>query len=123
MNSMEFNQVMCHQIDSCTDMLGCKAAEYATDDRLHNFKIAAEMQNCNQKQALAGMMAKHTVSIYDMCNSGASYSREQWSEKITDHMNYLILLRAMVEEELEGQTTYYADGSPVRVVEVGMDND
>lgn len=47
------------------------------------------------------MMAKHTVSIYDMCNSGLKYPIELWNEKITDHINYLLLLRAIIEEEIE----------------------
>ena len=45
------------------------------------------------------MMAKHTVSVYDMCNIGDNYPLELWSEKITDSINYLILLRALVEEK------------------------
>jgi hypothetical protein len=57
-------------------------------------------------EACAGMMAKHTVSIYDMCGSEEPFYAEQWDEKITDHINYLILLRAIVyemaEEEPEG---------------------
>ena len=47
------------------------------------------------------MMAKHTVSIYDMCNSGQKYPIELWNEKITDHINYLLLLRAIIEDEIE----------------------
>lgn len=46
-------------------------------------------------------MAKHTVSIYDMARSDDSFSLEKWDEKITDHINYLILLRAVVVEENE----------------------
>ncbi len=45
------------------------------------------------------MMAKHTVSIYDMCRSPEDISVDVWSEKITAHINYLILLRAIVQEE------------------------
>jgi hypothetical protein len=44
------------------------------------------------------MMAKHTVSIYDMCNSGKEYSIDMWNEKITDSINYLLLLRALIED-------------------------
>lgn len=88
MKTEQFNQIV-------------KAKEYATDDRLHNFKVAAELENCTPRQALAGMMAKHTVSIYDMCRSDVKFSDDQWNEKITDHINYLLLLRAIVEEENE----------------------
>lgn len=101
MKTEQFNQVVEEQLKRCTDVLIVKAKEYATDDRLHNFKIAASLQNCTPRQALVGMMAKHTVSIYDMCKSNNEYSIDQWNEKITDHLNYLLLLRAIVEEENE----------------------
>ena len=106
MNSEQFGYVVQAQLELCQDMLEGKAAEYATDlDRLHNFKVAAELGAVTPMQALGGMMAKHTVSIYDMINSGHPYSPELWTEKITDHINYLILLRAIVTEEIvESQT-------------------
>lgn len=46
------------------------------------------------------MMAKHIVSLYDMCFAeGISYSLDTWNEKITDSLNYLFLLKAIVKEE------------------------
>ena len=100
MNSEWFEKVIKKQIKSCEDVLIGKAKEYATDDdRLHNFKNAAGMMSCDPKEALAGMMAKHTISIYDMCRSGKDYPIELWNEKITDHINYLLLLKAIVEED------------------------
>ena len=100
MNSEWFEKVIKEQIKTCEDVLISKAKEYATDDdRLHNFKNAAGMMSCDPKEALAGMMAKHTISIYDMCRSGKDYPIELWNEKITDHINYLLLLKAVVEEE------------------------
>lgn len=101
MKTEQFNQVVEEQLKRCKDILIVKAREYATDDRLHNFKVAAELENCTPRQALAGMMAKHTVSIYDMCRSDVKFSDNQWNEKITGHINYLLLLRAIVEEENE----------------------
>ena len=75
-----------------------KSKEYSTDeDKLHNFKVAAAIQNVTPIQALAGMMCKHTVSIYDMCQGG-TYSDEMWDEKIGDSINYLLLLRALVQD-------------------------
>lgn len=100
MNSEWFEKVIKEQIKTCEDVLIGKAKEYATDDdRLHNFKNAAGMMSCDPKEALAGMMAKHTISVYDMCRSGKDYPIELWNEKITDHINYLLLLKAVVEED------------------------
>ena len=99
MNTEKFNEIINEQIARSYDVLVEKAKEYATEDRLHNFKIAAHLQNETPIQALQGMMAKHTISINDMCNSGHKYHIDVWNEKITDSINYLLLLRALVEEE------------------------
>lgn len=99
MQTEQFEKIIESQIERCRNTLVTKAVEYATEDRLHNFRVAAELAGTTPRQALAGMMAKHTVSIYDMCNSTEDYSEEMWNEKIGDHLNYLLLLRAVVEAE------------------------
>ena len=99
MTTEVFNRIIDTQINICKDTLISKAREYATDDRLHNFKTAAVLQGRTTVQALAGMMAKHTVSVYDMIQSGKKFPQEHWNEKITDSINYLLLLTAAVREE------------------------
>lgn len=100
MQHADFKQVFERQIKMCEEVLIKKATEYQTDtDVLHNFRVAAELQGITLPMALAGMMAKHSVSIYDMCQEpDIFFTQDQWDEKITDHMNYLILLRAIVRE-------------------------
>ena len=99
MNNEEFHSVVDNQIRTCVEILDSKSSEYAEDgDRLHNFKVAAKLQDCSVQQALAGMMAKHTISIYDMCRSNETFSEELWLEKITDSINYLLLLKASLVE-------------------------
>ena len=102
MTQEEFNVVFELQMRKCTDILAHKKKEYTGDniDRLSAFKIAAALQNCDPKAALTGMMSKHVVSLYDMCYSTLlHFDMEQWDEKITDCINYLILLKALVKEE------------------------
>ena len=99
MKANEFTEVVHNQFNTCELVLGDKAAEYATDDRLHNFKISAQLQGISPKKALAGMMAKHTTSIYDMCASDIIYPADKWDEKITDHINYLVLLKALIIDQ------------------------
>jgi hypothetical protein len=102
MKADTFKDIVDRQISDCQDMLGVKAVEYAygDEDRLHNFRVAAKLHGVPMREALAGMMAKHTVSIYDMANAPETYSLDLWVEKLTDHINYLLLLRAVVEEEV-----------------------
>ena len=86
-------------IERAKSVLLEKKVEYATEDHFHNFRVAAELQGKPVKEALAGMMCKHTVSVYDMCCSGKTYPMETWDEKITDHINYLLILRALIDME------------------------
>ena len=63
------------------------------------FKAAAALQHTTPERALAGMLAKHIVSLYDMCFDGdTDYDISTWNEKITDSLNYLFLLKAIVKE-------------------------
>ena len=101
MNTETFNKIIREQIERCENTLCKKADEYATDDRLHNFKVAVGLQGCLPTTALGGMMTKHTVSVYDMIRGleeGESYPIELWNEKIGDSINYLLLLAAAVRE-------------------------
>ena len=98
----EFNLIFEKQVGNCTEILQKKTKEYTGDnpDRLSAFKVAAAMQNCKTECALAGMMAKHIVSLYDMCYADREhYDIAIWDEKITDTMNYLFLLKAIMEEK------------------------
>ncbi len=93
----EYRRCVKETMRMCEDVLLKKNKEYADNIHpFHNFQIAAELQDTTLIKALAGMMAKHTSSIYDMCNSKKEYPLEQWNEKIVDHINYLLILRAMV---------------------------
>lgn len=103
MDRETFGKIINKQVDQCVETLGWKDNEYCkcSEDVLHAIKSAADLQGIPTKRALAGMMAKHTISIYNMCASGR-YSEELWTEKITDHINYLLLLKAAAMEENEG---------------------
>jgi hypothetical protein len=101
----QFNEVFRDTVNKSSSVLVKKAEEYADDvDRLRNFKQAAHLEGITPIKALEGMMAKHTVSVYDMMGSGLRYTRDDWDEKIIDHINYLILLRALVVEDIEGES-------------------
>ena len=100
-----FSKIIEYQMGKVESTLATKNAEYHTDDNLHNFRVAASMQGVSLKKALAGMMSKHTVSIYDMCSSEEEFDLEKWDEKITDHIGYLLLLSAVVRDGLENRVT------------------
>ena len=102
----EFNDVIISQTERCKSILVSKGTEYAPKaikesnvDRLAHFKKAAVVMNSTPKAALMGMLSKHLVSVSDMCTDDKAYPKEQWEEKITDSINYLLILRALVEED------------------------
>ena len=101
MKQNEFQKIVEEQMNRCKDMLMKKGTEYdyETADRLGSFKRGAVILKISPKQVLTGYLNKHIISIYDMCTGNKMYSVEQWNEKITDAINYLLLLRALVEEE------------------------
>lgn len=100
MDNATFNSIVEAKIEEIRNTLVGKAKEYAADhDRLHNFAVTAKVRDQNLTQALAGMMVKHTVSVYDMINSGEAYSKALWDEKTGDHLVYLLLLQATIVED------------------------
>lgn len=89
------------QINECLKLLSKKNKEYIvgkSEDPLGNFRRAAGLLGTTPEAALFGMLAKHLVSISDMCNSGERFSQDVWNEKITDAINYLLMLRCLVIE-------------------------
>lgn len=100
-------------------MLFSKNAHYnPAEDKLRGFKATAALRGTTPQGALAGMMAKHTLSVYDMCESGEEYPMDVWNEKISDHINYLLLLRAIVQEQEDLQVVEGdAEGGPINKIE------
>ena len=99
MDHKDFELVVEDQLRFTRGLLLAKGREYSlSGDRLEAFKKAANLQGETVEQALCGMLAKHVVSIYDMAMSGGEFPEAQWTEKITDAINYLLLLKAAVME-------------------------
>lgn len=99
----KFNESVSKQLEYCKSLLIRKGSEYAPDqsDRLSSFKVAGTLQDISSKEALCGMLAKHVVSVYEMCRTEEQYPLEKWTEKITDTINYMLILKAMVEDEAQ----------------------
>jgi hypothetical protein len=101
MTSETFEKIMLDQMEICSKMLSRKAELYAHGDRLSNFKKAGNLSGETSVKACWGMMIKHIVALSDYIVSlenGKLYSKEEWQEKITDIINYLILMKALLEE-------------------------
>lgn len=97
----QFKGILDTQLQRVRDILVVKTEEYATDDQLANIRFMAITQGVSLPRAVVGAMAKHTFSVYKMVRDGKPYPIEVWDEKITDHIIWLILLRAALIENAE----------------------
>lgn len=104
MTEEKFDQVVKYRCDAIVKTLTEKGKEYRrNNDPLHNFRIAAKVQNTTEEKALWGFAAKHYVSFLDILNDieqGKLPRREVINEKIGDLINYLILCEASIEEKI-----------------------
>jgi hypothetical protein len=102
MKQEQFLEIVRKRMDKSLQVLIIKAKEYARDgDRLSNFKKAAALQSITPEEALFAMLAKHLVSLSELTDDlriGKDWPHGVWEEKITDSINYLYLLEALVKE-------------------------
>ena len=98
MTAEQFNVVLESRIGLIRETLQTKAAEYATDDRLYNFKSAAQEFGGTPQQVLWGYLTKHLVSVRDMVMAVRPLTPAAVTEKIGDSINYLILLEGLFHE-------------------------
>jgi len=107
METKQFNELIEHiYINHVKKVFYKKSEEYSSGiDRLHNFKRAAEMSRLHPIDCLRGMKLKHDVSLADMLDDylaeGKEFPQELWQEKLTDDINYLFLLWALLFEEFD----------------------
>ena len=105
----EVNAVFDEQVRLCADTLKRKTKEYTGDDpdRLGAFKAAAALQHTTPQRALVGMLAKHIVSLYNMCFAEeVVYPMDTWDEKRSQTLLTIVL----TESDCKGGT-YQLNGS------------
>lgn len=106
MNKPDFDLLVERRCVQIRETLTRKAAEYATENRFHNFIVGGRKANITPESALMGMKLKHDVSVDDLV-SWAGTCPEKLTltlidEKIGDSINYLILLEGMLKERVQG---------------------
>lgn len=103
MNNETFLRLVEDEVSLIMKTIGKKQKEYNfTEDRLDQFKKCGNFRDQHPMQALAGMLIKHTSSVYDCIDQTAEgniIDLKVWEEKITDHIIYLLLLMGLAHEE------------------------
>ena len=104
MDFKTFDELVEQETKRMKDVMCSKSADYsAVDDKLFNFKLAAELDGVSPIEALRGMWLKHRTSIRqgldELLEGKDCRSEAWWVEKLTDDRNYSILLQALLTEK------------------------
>lgn len=104
MTAEQFEDIVSQRLAKTQITLIKKGKEYRrNNDPLHNFRVAAKVNNTTEEKALWGFAVKHYVSFLDILNDierGFLPAEEVVDEKIGDLINYLILCEASIKEKI-----------------------
>ena len=105
MTEMQFDDLVKTRTEKIEKTLVEKGKEYRrNNDPLHNFRVAAKVNNTTEEKALWGFAVKHYVSFLDILDDiekGSLPKEEVVDEKIGDLINYLILCEASIKEKIQ----------------------
>lgn len=106
MNRKEFKEIIESRLEFCRILLESKGNEYIPEyanSPIHNFIEGAKIKGTTKSDYLLGLFIKHFVSIKDIVDkykfTKELSSNELIAEKITDAINYLLILECILEEE------------------------
>jgi len=105
MEQLDFEKLVEERVNKIRQVLANKAKEYARGDRLSNFKKAAYALSSTPEEVCVNLWFKHVISIVDLVQDlgkGNIATDAMWNEKLTDGINYLILLEALVTDRVNG---------------------
>lgn len=104
LQDLEFDEIINNRLDEIKNTLSIKAKEYIrNNDVLHNFNVAARINNITREKALLGFMTKHYVSLLDIINdidNNKLPSEIMLNEKIGDILIYLCLLEVSIKDKI-----------------------
>jgi len=107
MKIKDFNELLDKIHSRIDNTLANKGDEYSTNEnKLHNFDKAGRMSNQTREKALMGMLLKHQVSLDDIVeklDNDELPTVEILEEKITDTLNYYILLEACIKDRINSK--------------------
>lgn len=92
MDNAKFNGLVEELRNKSLDTLLKKNANYANEDRLHNFRIGAALIGGTPAQAALGYMAKHLASLIDKVKNNDFTDRDDLLEKCQDIINYICFI-------------------------------
>ena len=100
MDDKKFSAVAKKQFADCQDILAERGKTYAVrnQDRLSAFGVMANLLDDSSVNVVLELAAKPIAKLFSLRKS-RSKKLSSWQEYITDTINYLIILRAVLEED------------------------
>lgn len=101
MTHEELLLIVDNEVNRCKKVLGKKQSHYAGGgDRLRQFTSFMHLRRRdNRIQGVGDQLEKHVTKLFDMIDDRAPTGKANWDETIGDALNYLFLLRAVLEED------------------------
>ena len=99
MNNELFNTLIAQIREKSVNTLACKNAMYSTEDKLHNFRVGADMMGGTPAQACWGYLTKHLVALRDKVERNDFSDLDDLMEKCIDTINYTAFLWCIGYEE------------------------
>lgn len=98
----DFDILVNKRLAECKKTLTQKTSQYASKkDRLHNFKLGAQLTRQTPDQYALSLATKHIVAIADKLINKEVMSAEFVAEKAGDVINYMLLIEALNQEKLK----------------------
>lgn len=99
MTYLEFEKYNDELLDYALKLMKDKNAGYASrGDVMRNFREAAEINGKLPAEVAFNYDLKHIVSIKDIVSGDSNVTPEIWREKITDYLNYGLIINALMQE-------------------------
>lgn len=97
-----FNDCIDNRLNDCKKLLLVKSLEYRRNDNpYHNFNVGAKFTGESSEKVLYGFLLKHLISLQDIVNDvneSKLPSKEIIAAKVSDIINYMLILEALIEE-------------------------
>lgn len=109
MNNLRFEEIVEEFRKKEDELLSWKGKEYATYDRLGNFKEVGKFMGALPSEVCLFYLMKHIQSIANAIQKRSYTSKWYWEregkeglkQRIADARNYLLLLAACIEDEIK----------------------
>jgi hypothetical protein len=97
----DFDELREKLFSHCKELTAKKGEDYTkgNPDVLNNFKTGGETFGLTPYKTLGLLLKKQIDAVYNYIKTGGQHESEPIFERITDSINYLTFLLALVEDE------------------------